>query len=260
MTDGKMRDTFDQRRPYGTDKDEWQLRCELAAAYRLFAHLGWHELIYNHLTVRLPGTTHFLINPFGLMYREITASNLVKIDLEGRKVEPSEWNVNPAGFIVHSAVHAARADAHCVMHTHTTAAQVVSCLEGGLLRLSFNSMFFTDRVAYHDFEGITLDREECERLAVDLGDRNVMILRNHGVLVCGPTIGDAFAEHYMLQRACEVQVAAQSMGAMLIQPRREIAEHAAAQYDRTARKGDQNTLLWDAMLRWAWDLDPSFVR
>lgn len=254
-----MQDAFGQRRPDGVAQEEWQLRCELAAAYRLFAQLGWHELIYNHLTVRVPGTQHFLINPFGLMYREVRASQLVKIDLEGRKVEPSPWEVNPAGFIVHSAVHAARADAHCVMHTHTTAGQVVACQQGGLLDLSFNSMFYAGRVAYHDFEGITLDREECERLAADLGDRNVMILRNHGLLVCGPSIGDAFAEHYMLQRACEVQVAAQATGALLVQPRRDIAERAAAQYDRTARQGNQNRLLWDAMLRWAWDLDPGFA-
>jgi ribulose-5-phosphate 4-epimerase/fuculose-1-phosphate aldolase len=254
-----LSDRFAQRRPHGMAPEEWQVRCELAAAYRLFAHLGWHELIYNHLTARVPGTPHFLINPFGLMYREVTAGNLVKIDLEGRKVEPSAWNVNPAGFIVHSAVHAARADAHCVMHTHTTAGQVVSCQRDGLLPLSFNAMFYAGRVAYHDFEGITLDREECERLAAHLGDRNVMILRNHGLLVCGPTIGDTFAEHYMLQRACEVQVAAQATGAALVQPRDEIAQRASAQYDRTARKGDQNTLLWDAMLRWAWDLDAGFA-
>ena len=121
--------------------EEWQLRCELAAAYRLFAHLGWHELIYNHLTARVPGTEHFLINPFGLMYREVSASKLVKIDLEGRKVEPNPWPVNPAGFIVHSAVHAARPDVQCVMHSHTTAGQVVACQQGGLLPLSFNAMF-----------------------------------------------------------------------------------------------------------------------
>jgi ribulose-5-phosphate 4-epimerase/fuculose-1-phosphate aldolase len=254
-----MQELFDARRPPAIEQSEWQVRCELAAAYRLFAHLGWHELIYNHLTVRVPGTPHFLINPFGLMYREAAAGNLVKIDLEGRKVEPSPWAVNPAGFVVHSAVHAARADAHCVIHTHTTAGQVVSCQEGGLLALSFNSMFYAGRIAYHDFEGITLDGEECQRLAADLGDRNVMILRNHGLLVCGPSIGDAFADHYMLQRACEVQVAAQATGVPLVRPRREIAEHAAAQYDRTARKGDQNTLLWEAMLRWAWDMDPGFV-
>ncbi|MBA2960617.1 class II aldolase/adducin family protein [Ramlibacter sp. MAH-25] len=254
-----MRDAFGQRRPAGVDAGEWQLRCELAAAYRLFAHLGWHELIYNHLTVRLPGTEHFLINPFGLMYREIRASTLVKIDLEGRKVDASAWAVNPAGFVVHAAVHAARADAHCVVHTHTTAGQVVACQAGGLLPLSFNALFYAGRVAYHDFEGITLDRQECQRLAADLGDRNVMILRNHGLLVCGPSIGDAFAEHYMLQRACEVQVAAQATGAALVQPLDAIAQRAAAQYDRTARQGDQNALLWDAMLRWAWDLDPGFA-
>ena len=250
---------FAARRPAGIEPQEWQLRCELAAAYRLFAQLGWHELIYNHLTVRVPGIDHFLINPFGLMYREVTASNLVKIDLEGRKVTPSPWSVNPAGFVVHSAVHAARADAHCVMHTHTTAGQVVSCQQGGLLPLSFTAMFYAGRVAYHNFEGITLDREECQRLTADLGDRNVMILRNHGLLVCGRTIGDAFAEHYMLQRACEVQVAAQATGMPLVQPRDEIAQRAAAQYDRTARQGDQNTLLWQAMLRWAWDIDPGFA-
>jgi ribulose-5-phosphate 4-epimerase/fuculose-1-phosphate aldolase len=255
-----LADRFEQHRPPEMATDEWQVRCELAAAYRLFAQLGWHELIYNHLTARVPGSEHFLINPFGLMYREITASKLVKIDLDGRKVEASPWNVNPAGFVVHSAVHAARPDAQCVMHTHTTAGQVVACQAGGLLPLSFNSMFYAGRVAYHDFEGITLDREECLRLAADLGDRNVMILRNHGLLVCGPSIGDAFADHYMLQRACEVQVAAQATGVPLVQPRDEIAQRASAQYDRTARQGDQNTLLWDAMLRWAWDIDPSFAQ
>ena len=254
-----LREAFQQRRPGRCEPAEWEQRCELAAAYRLFALLGWHELIYNHLTVRVPGTPHFLINPFGLMYREIKASSLVKIDLDGKKVEDSPWSVNPAGFIVHSAVHAAREDAHCVVHSHTTAGQVVSCQREGLLPLSFNSMFYTGRVAYHDFEGITLEREECLRLAADLGDCNVMILRNHGLLVCGPSIGDAFAEHYMLQRACEVQVAAQATGATLVQPRHEIAQHAAEQYERTARRGDQNTLLWEAMLRWAWDLDPGFA-
>jgi ribulose-5-phosphate 4-epimerase/fuculose-1-phosphate aldolase len=258
MTDPAMRDAFEQRRPAHLTQDEWQVRCELAAAYRLFAQLGWHELIYNHLTARVPGSDHFLINPFGLMYREVRASNLVKIDLEGRKVEPSPWPVDPAGFIVPSAVHRARSDAHCVMHTHTTAGQVVSCQAEGLLALSFNSMFYAGRVAYHDFEGITLDREECDRLARDLRGRNVMVLRNHGLLVCGPTIGDAFAEHYMVQRACEVQVAAQSTGVRLVQPASDIAERAALQYERTARQGDQNTLLWQAMLRWAWDIDPGF--
>lgn len=236
------------------------LRCELAGAYRLFAQLGWHELIYNHITARVPGTEHFLINPFGLTYREVTASNLVKIDLDGRKIEPSAHPVNPAGFVVHSAVHGARADVVCVMHTHTTAGQVVSCQRGGLLPLSFTSVFYTGRVAYHDFEGITLDEEESQRLAADLGDRSFMILRNHGLLVCGASIADAFADHYLLQRACEVQIAAQATGVALIQPSDEIAHRAADQFDMSARKGNQNRLLFDAMLRWAWELNPDFCR
>lgn len=255
-----MRDVFEKRRPASCPADEWLVRCELAGAYRLFAQLGWHELIYNHITARVPGTEHFLINPFGLMYREVTAGNLLKIDLDGRKIEPSPYSANPAGFVVHSAVHAARADVACVMHTHTTAGQVVSCQRDGLLPLSFTSVFYTGRVAYHDFEGITLEREESVRLAADLGDRNIMILRNHGLLVCGASIADAFADHYLLQRACEVQVAAQATGAALIRPSDDIAMHAADQFDRSARQGDQNRMLFDAMLRWAWDLSPDFCR
>jgi ribulose-5-phosphate 4-epimerase/fuculose-1-phosphate aldolase len=254
-----IRAGFEQRRPQGRRADEWQVRCELAATYRLFAQFGWHELIYNHITARVPGCEHFLINPFGLMYREVTASNLVKIDLEGGKVEPSPWPVNPAGFVVHSAVHAARPDALCVMHTHTTAGQVVSCQQGGLLPVSFNAMFYIGRVAYHDFEGITLESDECARLAANLGDRNVMILRNHGLLVCGASVADAFAEHYLLQRACEVQVQAQASGAALVTPDARVARVAAEQFDRTARRGDQNTLMFDAMLRWMCELDSSFA-
>jgi len=219
--------------------------CELAGTYRLFAQLGWHELIYNHITARVPGTERFLINPFGLMYREVTASNLLKIDLHGHKVVPSPYSTNPAGFAV---------------HTHTTAGQVVSCQRDGLLPLSFTSVFYTGRLAYHDFEGITLEREQSQRLAADLGRSNVMILRNHGLLVCGASIADAFADHYLLQRACEVQFAAQATGAALIQPSNDIATHAAEQFDLSARKGDQNRMLFDAMLRWTLELNPDFCR
>lgn len=255
-----MRDVFERQRPASCPADEWLVRCELAGAYRLFARLGWHELIYNHITARVPGTEHFLINPFGLMYREVTAGNLLKIDLDGHKVEPSPHGANPAGFVVHSAVHGARPDVACVMHTHTTAGQVVSCQRDGLLPLSFTSVFYTGRVAYHDFEGITLEREESLRLARDLGDRNMMILRNHGLLVCGASIADAFADHYMLQRACEVQVAAQATGAALVRPGNDIALHAARQFDLSARQGTQNRTLFDAMLRWMWELDAGFCR
>jgi ribulose-5-phosphate 4-epimerase/fuculose-1-phosphate aldolase len=243
------------------DKAEWSARQELACAYRLFDHFGWHELIYNHITVRVPNSDgHFLINPFGLMYREVCASNLVKIDLDGRIIGPSQHPVNPAGFIVHSAIHAARPDAHAVAHTHTTAGQAVSCQKGGLSPLSFSSMFFTDRVAYHDFEGITLDRAERERLAADLGDRNVMILRNHGLLTCGPTLAHAFIDLYQLQRACEVQIAAQSGGlANLNLPRREAALRSASQHAAAVQAGMEPRLVFGAMRRWMIEKDPSFL-
>jgi ribulose-5-phosphate 4-epimerase/fuculose-1-phosphate aldolase len=255
-----LQDVYGRACPPGRSPAEWQVRCELAAAYRLFWQFGWHELIYNHITVRVPDTEHFLINPFGLLYSEVTASTLVKIDFEGRLVEPSAHPINPAGFVVHSAVHRARPDVACVVHTHTTAGQVVSCQRDGLLPLSFNSLFYADRIAYHDFEGITLAEEESERLAADLGDRNLMVLRNHGLLVCGPSVADAFADHYLLQRACEVQVAAQATGVPLIQPSTEVALHAADQFDRFARQGSPNRAMYEAMQRWMLASDPGFCR
>jgi ribulose-5-phosphate 4-epimerase/fuculose-1-phosphate aldolase len=239
---------------------EAQVRRELACAYRLFDHLGWHELIYNHITVRVPGSAgHFLINPFGLLYREVKASNLVKIDIDGNIVGHSDHPVNPAGFVVHSAIHRARPDAHAVAHTHTTAGQAVACQKEGLLPLSFTAMFFTERVAYHDFEGITLDLEERGRLARDLGDRRVMILRNHGLLACGPTIADAFMDLYQLQRACEVQIAAQSGGAALSVAPLEVARRSARQHQAACDRGVEARLLYGAMTRWMIDKDPGFL-
>ena len=243
-----------------TSPAETRVRQQLACAYRLFDHLGWHELIYNHITVRVPGTDNqFLINPFGLMYREVKASNLVKIDMDGHIIGPSDYPVNPAGFVVHSAVHAARADAHAVAHTHTTVGQAVACQAQGLLPLSFTAMFFTDKVAYHDFEGITLDNAERARLAADLGDSTVMILRNHGLLACGPTIADAFVDLYQLQRACEVQVAAQAGGAVLNLPPHAVALRSAAQHKAACDKGVESKMMFDAMTRWMTDKDPSFL-
>jgi ribulose-5-phosphate 4-epimerase/fuculose-1-phosphate aldolase len=239
--------------------EERQARQQLACAYRLFDQFGWHELIYNHITLRVPGEDgRFLINPFGLMYREVRASNLVKIDLQGAIAGKSRHPVNRAGFVVHSAVHASRADAHAVMHTHTTAGQAVACQAEGLLPLSFPALFFHGKIAYHDFEGITLDVDECQRLAANLGDRKVMILRNHGLLTCGSTLGEAFMLHYQLQRACEVQIAAQA-GARLVLPPAHVAERAASQFDRTSKSGGENDLLFAAMMRWMADKDPSFL-
>jgi ribulose-5-phosphate 4-epimerase/fuculose-1-phosphate aldolase len=187
---------------------EADLRRDLAACYRIFDHLGWVELIYNHITVKVPGPEHhFLINPFGLMYCEVTASNLVKIDLEGRIVGKSAYPVNPAGFVTHSAIHEALPQAACVMHTHTTAGMAVACKEDGLAMTNFYAAMLYGQVAYHDFEGITVNPAEKERMIASLGGRRQLILRNHGLLTWGETIPEAFARMWTLNRACEIQCA-----------------------------------------------------
>jgi ribulose-5-phosphate 4-epimerase/fuculose-1-phosphate aldolase len=192
---------------------EWALRVELAAMYRIFDYLGWTELIYNHITARVPGTDrHFLINPFGLHYREVTASNLVKIDIHGNKLDDSIHPVNPAGFLIHAAIHGSRADAHVVMHTHTTAGMAVACSPPGLEMTNFYAAQLHDMVAYHEFEGITVHADEAPRLLQSLGDKPLLILRNHGLLAVGSTLEQAFALLWTLQRACEIQLATNSLG------------------------------------------------
>jgi ribulose-5-phosphate 4-epimerase/fuculose-1-phosphate aldolase len=192
---------------------ERELRVRLAACYRVFALLGWTELIYNHITVRLPGTDgHFLINPFGLHYSEVTASSLVKIDLDGRVIGESKWGVNPAGFTVHSAIHRGIPGAHCVMHTHTTAGCAVACSRAGLSMDNFYSAQLHGRVATHDFEGITVHADEGPRLVRSIGERPAVILRNHGLLAWGRTIEQAFVTLWTLQRACEIQLAGAALG------------------------------------------------
>jgi ribulose-5-phosphate 4-epimerase/fuculose-1-phosphate aldolase len=191
--------------------DELQARRELAACYRLFDHLGWAEMIFNHITLRLPGGTagnpHYLINPFGLHYSEVTPENLVKIDVQGNKVDDSPHLVNQAGFVIHGAIHEAREDAHCVMHVHTTAGSAVSCKESGLRHDNFYSAMLYGQVAYHDYEGVTTGLGERPRLVASLGGRHTLILRNHGLLVTGETIAQAFQRLWTLQRACEIQLA-----------------------------------------------------
>ncbi|TAK88010.1 MAG: class II aldolase/adducin family protein [Betaproteobacteria bacterium] len=192
---------------------EKSARVELAAAYRIFDLLGWTELIFNHITVRVPGPElRFLINPFGLQYREVTASSLVLIDIEGNPVRETEWPVNRAGFVIHSAIHGAVKNAHCVMHTHTTTGMAVACLKAGLSPDNFYGAMLHGRVAYHDFEGITVEPGEKERLIRDLGDKPAMILRNHGLLAWGPSVPEAFLMLWTLQRACDVQIAASRAG------------------------------------------------
>jgi len=193
--------------------EEWTARVELAAAYRIFDMLGWTELIYNHISLRVPGPeTHFLINPFGLHYSEVTASNLVKIDLAGNVVGESKWPINPAGFTPHATIHRAIAEAHCVMHTHTTAGLAVACLEDGLSMSNFYSAQLHGKVAYHDFEGITVHADEGERILRSAEGRPVLLLRNHGPVTIGHTLPQALLLMWTVNRACEVQLAMQGKG------------------------------------------------
>jgi ribulose-5-phosphate 4-epimerase/fuculose-1-phosphate aldolase len=217
--------------------DEWQARVELAACYRIFDMLGWAEMIYNHITVRMPNSVsgaskQFLINPFGLHYSEITASNLVKIDTQGRKLDAANpYPVNPAGFTVHSAIHQHIDGAHCVMHTHTTTGSAVACTNTGLAQNNFYSAQLHDRVAYHDFEGITVHAEEAPRLLKNMGNKPLLILRNHGLLSWASTLPLALVQLWTLQRACDIQCMQSSLGASIEVP----AEVAA----RTTRDGLQ---------------------
>src|SRR5947199_3190035 len=195
---------------------EWRARVDLAAAYRLVALYGWDDLIFTHISARVPGTAHhFLLNPYGMMFEEVTASSLVKVDLAGNKVTDSPYFVNPAGFTIHSAVHEARADALCVMHLHTRHGIAVSAQEKGLLPLSQQAMFALSSLVYHDYEGLALDEEEKPRLVSDLGDRKFMILRNHELLTIGRTAAEGFLGMFLLERACEIQILAQSGGCEL---------------------------------------------
>ncbi len=192
---------------------EREARVELAACYRIFDMLGWVEMIFNHITVRVPGSeVRFLINPFGLHYREITASSLVLIDTDGNPVRETSWPINRAGFVIHSALHAAIGEAHCVMHTHTTSGIAVSCLEGGLSPHNFYGAMLHGQVAYHEFEGITVEPGEKERLVRDMDGKRAMILRNHGLLAWGPSVPEAFLTLWTLQRACDVQITASAAG------------------------------------------------
>lgn len=194
---------------------EWQARVHLAACYRVFDLLGWTEMIFNHITLRVPGPQRvFLINPFGLHYREVTAANLVAVDIDGHPVRPTEHAVNRAGFVTHSAIHGHLDDAHCVMHTHTTTGMAVACLEQGLSHDSFYGAQLTGAVAYHEFEGITVNPDERGRMLQSIGDKRCVILRNHGLLTWGRDIAEAFMWLWTLQRACDVQIAASAAGAL----------------------------------------------
>lgn len=228
---------------------EWETRVQLAACYRLVARYRMTDLIYTHISARVPGTEdQFLLNPYGLMFEEITASSLVKIDLEGRQIEDGPYGVNAAGFTIHSAIHAARHDVFCVLHTHTRAGMAVSCQKQGLLPLNQIALAYYNRLAYHDYEGIALDLDERPRLVANLGDKRSMVLRNHGLLTAGRTIPEAFSLMFYLERACEVQIAALAGGSELIIPPPEVCAKAALQnqMENDAPCGDRE---WEAHMR-----------
>jgi ribulose-5-phosphate 4-epimerase/fuculose-1-phosphate aldolase len=239
-------------------REEWALRVELAACYHLFDYLGWTEMIFNHITMRVPGPEHhFLINPFGLHYSEVTPANLVKIDLDGRIIGHSEYPVNPAGFVIHSALHAGVPGALCIMHTHTTAGLAVASSKRGLVPTNFYSATLHGAVAYHDFEGPSVHDDEKPRLVANLGDKQAMILRNHGLLVAGPTIADTFELMFRLERACQIQVATEAIdeGLMLSEAVCTISSSRILNDKRPAPEGAKADpiarILFDSMARQA---------
>ena len=240
--------------------EEWKIRVDLAAAYRLVAHFGWDDLIFTHLSARVPGPEHhFLLNPYQLMFEEVTASSLVKVDMSGNPVDPTPFITNAAGFTIHSALHMAREDAQAVIHLHTPDGQAVSAHGEGLLPLTQAAMAIRDEVAYHDYEGIAVDLDERERIVADLGDKSAMILRNHGTLALGENVGEAFIKIYFLERACEAQVRALSAGAQNLNNPPQGSPELTAQQGRASLKAAANFLAWPALLRKAYRLDPSFA-
>ncbi len=239
--------------------EEWAIRVDLAAAYRLIAHYGWDDLIFTHLSARIPGPEHhFLLNPYQLMFEEVTASSLVKVDIHGNPVDPTPFITNPAGFIIHSAIHMAREDAHAVMHLHTPQGQAVAAHEDGLLPLTQTAMLVRNDLAFHDYEGVATDMDERERLVADLGTKNAMLLRNHGTLAVGGNVGECFVKLYFLERACLAQVMALTAGDKLNNPPQGTPELAAEQ-GGVGLNVAANLLAWPALLRKAYRLDPGFA-
>ena len=239
--------------------EEWALRVDLAAAYRLVAHFRWDDLVFTHITARVPGPEHhFFINPYGMMFEEITASSLVKINMQGEKVTDNPWPVNPAGFTIHSAIHGARHDVQCVLHTHTLDGIAVSAQRNGVLPVSQQSIFVLRNLAYHDYEGVALREDEKARLVADLGNKSFLMLRNHGLLTCGRTIPEAFQLMYTFQSTCTIQIRAQSGGSELVPIQPAIIDTAAEQARRVSNGMGPEQLIWPGLLRRLDRLDPSY--
>jgi ribulose-5-phosphate 4-epimerase/fuculose-1-phosphate aldolase len=245
--------------------EEWQLRCDLAACYRLVALYGWSDLVFTHISAKLPesvsgiGVHHFLINPYGLMFDEITASSLIKVDMQCQKLHDSPFPVNPAGFVIHSAVHGARPDAGCVLHTHTRAGVAVSAQQNGVLPISQQSTFVLASLAYHGYEGVAFRDEEKPRLQADLGSANFLMLRNHGLLTVGKTIADAFLSMYTFENTCRIQIDAQAGGSALTTVSPQIVS-GVAQATRVQTGGMGGAFVWPALLRKAQREAPGYDR
>ena len=239
--------------------EEWDQRVALAAAYRLVAYFHWDDLIFTHLSARVPGGEHhFLINPYGMMFDEITASSLVKIDLDGNKVMESPYEINPAGFTIHSAIHAVREDAKCIFHVHSLNGIAVSAQAGGVLPISQQSIFVLSSLAYHDYEGVALRDDEKPRLVADLGEKNFLMLRNHGLLTVGENVPEAFLSLYIFESTCAIQVRAQGLGDKLVPVDPRIIAGAQAQAKQVTR-GAGGSLAWPGLLRKLDRLDPSYA-
>lgn len=239
-------------------EEEWQVRVDLAACYRLVAMYGWDDLVFTHISARVPGPEkHFLVNPYGLLFEEITASSLVKVSLEGKIVLDTPYFINPAGFTIHSAIHEGREDAHCVLHLHTDYGVAVSTQANGLLPISQNALFPLSSLAYHNYEGVALLEDEKPRLVADLGNKVFMLLRNHGTLTVGKTVADAFMAMYILERACKIQILAQSGNTKLIPISDEILANIQKQMQEVT-KGLGGNLVWPGLLRKLDRVDSSF--
>ncbi len=238
--------------------EEWQLRVDLAACYRLGAQSGWSDLVFTHISARIPGPEHhFLINPYGLMFDEITASSLVKVDQQCNKLIDSPYPVNPAGFVIHSCIHEAREDVQCVLHTHSRAGVAVSAQKGGVLPISQQSTFVLASLGYHDYEGVALRDDEKPRLQADLGDKTFLMLRNHGLLTVGKTVPEAFLNMYTFENTCRIQIDAQSGGGELVQVDPRILQ-GLSQVMKTVTAGQGANIAWPALLRKLDRIDPSF--
>jgi ribulose-5-phosphate 4-epimerase/fuculose-1-phosphate aldolase len=235
---------------------ERQLRVDLAACYRLVAHYEMDDMFSTHISARVPGSeTHFLLNPYGVLFEQVTASDLVKVDLEGNILQDTPHSINSAGFVIHSIVHAARPDAKCVLHTHTVAGMAIASLQDGLLPLTQKSMRFYNRIGYHDYQGVADDVHEHQRLVRDLGSHNALILRNHGLLTCGPTVARAFFLMKNLEKSCQAQLAAMASGGKLIQLSAPLMQHAAGQVENRL---DGEASGWSALLKKLDRIDPSY--